>query len=415
MPQSDCGFREPCSFREAVLAANERVGRDAIVVRPGQFTLQPDPTGGVLDDLYGDLDVKGSVKIFGSGRRSTQIRFCGGDRAMEIHRGAVEIRDLRITGCVTAGDGGAIATTADGRGSLRLIDMRLDHNSAVLSGGNLFTGAGFPVFVLRSLIDTGNAGGPGGGISSLGRLTITGSKVDSNTSADRGGNIAASGPFLDVDASTVASGVAQAGGGNLFVSGGAGNRLIERTTIDAGRVGGGASGGGIQALEVGLRVVNSTIARNRTQARGGGVSALLGAAIRLSDSTVAGNRASFGAGLYGGQGGVIRVHDTLLARNMSTNGGASDCFLNVRSLGHNVFERRCRFRRKSDTRTARPGIGTFALHGAQTKTFSIRPRSPAVDAGSARCSPRDQRNRPARRACDIGAFEYEGPAPRRRA
>ena len=414
MPQSECGFREPCSFREAVRAANERAGGDAIVVRPGQYALEPDPTGGLFDDFYGDLDIHGTVKIFGSGRRSTQVRFCGGDRAIEIHRGAVEIRDLRISGCVTAGDGGAIATTADGAGSLRLVDMRLDHNSAFLSGGNLFSAPGFPVFVLRSLIDSGNAGGAGGGISALGRLTITSSTIDSNTSSDRGGNIAATGPFLDVDASTIVAGSAQSGGGNLYVSGLAGNRLIERTTIDAGRVGGGGSGAGVQVSGVGLRIVDSTIARNRTSTRGGGVSALLGAAVRVSDSTVAGNRARFGAGLFGGQGGVIRVRDTLLARNLSTSGAPADCLENVRSLGHNVFQRRCRFNRRSDVRTARPGVGTFALHGAATRTYSIRSISPAVDAGSSRCTPRDQRNRRARRHCDIGAFEYGGPAPRRR-
>ena len=414
MPGSDCGFQEPCSFREAVLAANDRVGRDVIVVRPGRYALDRQPLLGLDEDLYGDLDIKGAVRIFGSGRHSTWIDGCASDRAIELHRGAVEIRDLRITGCVSAGDGGGIATTADGSGSLRLIDMRLDHNSAALSGGSLHAGAGFPVTLLRTRFDNGTAsGGPGGGISALGRLTVTGSTINKNTSSDRGGNIAATGPFLSIRNSTVSAGTARSGGGNLFIGGVVGNRSIENSTLDSGRVPGGGSGGAIQVFEGSLRIVDSTIARNRTLRRGGGISALLNATVNVFDSTVAGNRARFGAGLYGGQGGTIQVRDTLLARNLSTAGAAFDCLEDVRSLGHNVFTRRCAFNRNSDVRTARPGLGRFALNGAETKTFAIRRTSPAVDDGSARCTPRDQRNRPRRRTCDIGAYEFQGPAPRR--
>src|SRR5687767_7480619 len=79
-PDSGCGFQEPCSFREAVLAANARTGNDVIVVRPGEYVLEPDPTSGLLDDLYGDLDIQGNLRIFGSGRQSTQISGCASDR-----------------------------------------------------------------------------------------------------------------------------------------------------------------------------------------------------------------------------------------------------------------------------------------------------------------------------------------------
>jgi hypothetical protein len=332
---------------------------------------------------------------------------------MEIHRGAIEVRDLRITGCASTQDGGAIATLADGQGSLRVVDVRLDHNSAVLSGGSLFSGPGFAVTLIRTLVDAGTAGGLGGGIHALGRLTVRDSTISSNTSSDRGGNVAASGPFFELRNSTISAGTARAGGGNLFISGLVGNRSIETSTVHAGRVGGSASGGGVQVLEVPLRIQRSTIAQNRTLTRGGGISALLGAVVRLSNTTVAGNIARFGAGLYAGQGAVVRVRDSLLARNQSPRGVASDCLGAVRSLGHNVFKRSCRFRRRTDIRTARPGLGRFALHGADTRTFAIRPRSPAVDAGSNQCPPRDQRDRRRRRECDIGAFEYLGPAPRR--
>jgi len=413
-PSSDaCGFQEPCSFREAVLRANRRSGSDVIVVRPGAYSLDPDPTASALDDMFGDLDIRESVRIFGSGRRSTWISGCAGDRAIEVHRGAVEIRDLRITGCVSQGDGGGIATSAGGTGSLRLVDVRLDHNSAALSGGSVFSGTGFAVFVLRSLIDTGAAGRSGGGISALGRLTVTNSTIDSNASSDRGGNISATGPFLDLSRSTVSSGTARAGGGNLLVGGVVGNRSIERTTLDGGRVGSGASGGAIQVVEASLRIVDSTIAKNRALARGGGVSALFNASVSLADSTVAGNRARFGAGLYGGQGGTISVRSTLLARNFAPSGAATDCFEDVRSLGYNLFRRGCAFNRNSDIRTDQPGLGPLALNGAETKTFALRRASPAIDAGSPRCTPRDQRNRPRRRECDIGAYEFQGPAPRR--
>jgi hypothetical protein len=299
---------------------------------------------------------------------------------------------------VSAGDGGAIATRADGRGLLRLIDVRLDHNSAALSGGSLFAGPAFTVTAVRSFLDNSSAsGGPGGGISALGRLTVVGSTFRANTSSDRGGNVAASGPFLSVRNSTLSAGSARSGGGNLFVGGVVGNRSVEASTLERGRVSGRGSGGAVQITEGNLRIVDSTLAKNKALPRGGGVSALLNARVTVFDSTVAGNRARFGAGIHGGQGGTVRVRDTLLAQNRSTTGAASDCSGDVRSLGHNVFERRCSFNRRSDIRTARPRVGRFALHGAATKTFEILRYSPAVDAGSARCTPRDQRNRLRRR------------------
>ena len=410
-PSSDCGFGEPCSFREAVLAANERLGPDNIVVRPGEYGLST-LDAQLPDELTGDLDVIGTVRVFGAGRRSTWINDCGWDRAIELHRGNLEIRDMRITGCTSVGDGGGIAASLDGSGTLRLVDMRLDHNNAVGAGGNLYAASGYQVQVIRSLIDTG-AAGLGGGIATYGPLTITDSRLKgSAANPGRGGNIAAQGRFLSIRRSSLSGGTAVGGGGNIFVAGGFGDRLIDSSTLERGTTtGSAATGGSLQAIRANLQVLNSTIAHSRTPAGGGGVSALEGT-ITLFSSTLAGNRAKIGGALHTARSGVIRIRDSLLARNGSAL-GAPDCFGAVRSLGHNLFAGCRTTRRRSDIRTSRPRLGRFALHGAATRTFSLRRSSPAVDAGSRRCPARDQRNRSRRRACDIGAFEFQGPAPRR--
>ena len=422
-PESDCGFREPCTFREAVLAANKRTGSDAIVVRPGQYELRPDSSGGLLDDLYGDLDIHGAVKIFGSGRFSTWIDDCAGDRAMEIHSGAVEVRDLRITGCHSPEGGGAIATSATGRGFLELIDLRLDANSAS-GGGGLLLSPGFRGILVRTFIDRNLAEGTlgGGGVLAFGPISVLNSNLKANVAPSGAGGNVASLHSLSLLRSSLTGGQARVGGGSIYVRNTDRLSTIQRTTISGGyTTGPNRHGGGILAESGRLEVENVTIRRARATGFGGGIAAASDSIVTVLSTTVARSVADVDRDGIGRGGGLfaassrLRVRDSFIAPNRA---GArfSDCWGSLTSLGHNLSGRRCgAFRkRRSDIRTSRPRLGRFALHGAETKTYSLRRGSPAIDAGSSRCPARDQRNRPRRRQCDIGAFEYQGRAPRGR-
>src|SRR5687768_585044 len=78
-----------CSLREAVIAANAAPGPDTIVVPPGQYDLT---LYGAYDDdaLTGDLDIRESVVISGSGAGATEVNAAQVyDRVWDILTGAV--------------------------------------------------------------------------------------------------------------------------------------------------------------------------------------------------------------------------------------------------------------------------------------------------------------------------------------
>lgn len=414
-----CEFGTPCSFREAVLAANERVGRDAIVVRPGDYTLDPAPVPEVLDDSYGDLDIRESVRIFGSGWRSARISSCQSDRAIEVHRGAVEVRDLRITGCATAADGGAIATDPAGSGSLRLVDVRLDHNNAGATGGNLFVAETFTARLVRALVDSGSAQTDGGGVNALGRLAILSSTLRDNSALTGFGGAVAARGALEISRSSLHSSRARAGGGLLYVAGMRNVRSVTASDLVAGyALGELEPGGAILADAANLTVENSTVSRGHAGGFGGGIAARASSVVRVASTTLAYNVADYDEDGFGRGGGLssadskLLVRDSIIVANRAPR-AFNDCVGGIRSLGHNLTGRRCSAtRRRTDIRTSRPRLGGLAFHGARTRSFALRRDSPAIDAGSNRCPARDQRNRPRRRRCDIGAYEFLGPAPR---
>lgn len=232
---TDDGACDPndCSLREAVAAANQRVGEDVILLRARTYTLTLPPAGNP-----GHLEVEDDLVVLGeSAGRSVidggdvdGIFYVAGNRSLEI-------RDVTLRNGRTTTGGGAIRADGD------LTVLR-----SVLSGNSSVTG-------------------PGGAILSFSGLVLTDSAVFGNTAAGNGGGLLAGGEVEIVNV-TLSGNRSQTenGGGAYFQS-------RARATLN-----------------------NVTITGNSAGPRGGGVyvesSAFIGVSPRMTNSILAGNTAS---------------------------------------------------------------------------------------------------------------------------
>ena len=152
---------EDCSLREAVLAANQRPGAQAIVLGPGIYSLD---RGGRGEDaaLDGDLDVTEDLVILGAGAGSTFLDGAGLDRVLHVLReGSLEIHD------VTVRNGRAVSESDSGSGA------------GIKADG--------PATIVRCLVTGNHADWYGGGIFDLGRLTVRDSTISNNVARSGGG------------------------------------------------------------------------------------------------------------------------------------------------------------------------------------------------------------------------------------
>jgi hypothetical protein len=193
---------------------------------------------------------------------------------------------------------------------------------------------------------------------------------------------------------------------------------MARSTVsrnEASALGGQALGGGIrvEGLPSGF-IRNSTVSANRATgntSRGGGIDASENL-LNVVNATVARNSATLGGGLYK-ETGTTTLEATILAANTAATGpncgGGS-----VDSVGHNLISRTsgCTITPlSSDIVNKGAKLGTLGKHGGPTETISLLASSPAINAiSSAHCAvDKDQRGvkRPQGRRCDIGAFEVK--------
>jgi hypothetical protein len=258
----------------------------------------------------------------------------------------------------------------------------------------------------------------GAGMYSQGYLTITDSRIDTNsfllygTNGPFGGGIYNDNGSLRIDRSTIASNLARKAAG-IFHSG--------YSPIP----------GGV------FSITNSSIISNNAFIEGGGISADGGHPMALENVTVSKNQAELGsAGGIALNNGELRLTNvTVLSNNVSTapssllrTGGGSVFFknsvvasessvqlcqaLNFQSQGFNRSNRSdCNLNQPTDQQNVDVKLGPLADNGGPTLTNYPLAGSPVIDTGSG-CSATDQRGavRPAGAACDIGAVE-RGVAP----
>jgi hypothetical protein len=379
-----------CKLREAIVAANATPADDVIRVPRGRYELTLDgPESGGCDEraLTGDLDVcresfdefpagTGELELIGAGARRTIVDANRIDRVLHIYSDddapgeAVTVEGLTLTG----------GRTDEGGGGLQLDRSRPTTVSRTIIRGNRTFGAA-------------NTSADGGGIQTVGDLTLIDSLVRDNVagSADSGGGIYARRTLRVID-STIADNLARSptqsfssSGGGIFI---AAEGTIENSTVSGNTVrspGGGAGGGIYTDGQLGL--TNVTIARNQSGA-GGGIFAANRPGENFQDAV-----------------------NTIIAGNVArqSQGGPNCSGGGLVSLGGNLDSgRSCGFTGPGDLERADARLGPLSDNGGPTPTHDLEPGSEAINAGSiAECPERDQRGvrRPQGNGCDIGAVE----------
>jgi hypothetical protein len=403
-----------CTLRAAVDEANANPASDTITIAPGVNPMLTRAGAGENANATGDLDSRGTLTIHGGG---ATLNAGGVDRAIEQFSGLLSIDHLTITGGTTAGD--HVAGQGDGGGAI-LVWSDLALTDCIIEGNH----------AVRYQY------GRGGGVAVLGSLTMVGSSVTNNVSADQGGGVWVQGAATVVSDSTISGNEtdvhdADPPGNNSAAALDVGSReehagtaVITDTTVsnNISRLNGrSVSGGGVVLAVTTGEVVNSTITGNAADVYpdlpafiggGAGVSGDAGP-LALIDDTITDNTGYPGVYqlLPGGGAGPFTVEGSVVTGPSPVCNGA------WLSLGRNIFsDSSCQtpVANVNDRIVSDPGLAPLANNGGQTATRLPLGGSPTLDAvppgWPGLCDgtiATDQRgvSRPQGSGCDIGAVE----------
>lgn len=335
-----------CSLREAVIAANARVGEDVILLSPGIYLLSR--AGSETAAAAGDLNITDDLVLIGEGATRTRISGGGLDRIFQIPGGVtVEIRDVTLSNGRSTGAGGAIRN----EGALTIARSVIEGNSTVTGTA----GAGFGGAILTD----GNES----------TLTVTDSTI-SNNSATGGGGAIAIGGHVTLD--------------NVTISG-------NRSVADFG--------GGLYVFSDARAVLNNvTVTGNTAAMQGGGIfaenSAFIGFAPRATNSIFAGNTAPIGPDCAGS----LDSNYVLIGNGTRCNGPAA-------SKGDLVGTQAAPI----NPLLSGLGLngGPTPTHALLANSPALNAGNPAAVGSADACEATDQRGvaRPVGTRCDMGAFE----------
>jgi hypothetical protein len=420
-----------CTLREAMLAANTRIGADRVVL-PSRKPYRLAIPGGLEDEgATGDFDVLNDrLLIVHPGKGRATVNGSRIDRVFDAYA-ALTLRKLVIKGGKALRYGGGIRAEA----RLSVVDSVIRGNESASCGGGIHTRHRFPLRIIRSSV-LGNESAQGGGVSNScfgtgGPLTM----VRSTIARNRGGIDS----FGDFEAY---------GGGMYFQTHPDFRSKIVNSTFAGNSTGPGvadADGGGLYADLGGLRVTGSTFSHNRAGDDGGAIEVHDSEPLRLTDTTISGNRArgngggidflsgevslnavtvvrnignsdGTAAGIGGGilYGDGLRIENSLVALNRigGTGNGSTrnDCAgeAAIDSAGHNLISNLslCELDGPADMVRRNPKLGKLARNGGPTKTVALKKGSPAIGKAKRSTAPgKDQRGRKRDRKPDIGAFE----------
>ena len=445
-----------CSLREAVIAANDHIGKDVISLPSSssayKLTRTPPADSDENQAEHGDLDLSDKTTVEHSGKGRATVDANGVDRAFDVQeRSPSSFKKLVITGGdgVGAGpmprpgqargleplpspEGGGIRNAAN----VRITSSVIKKNRSLSYGGGIGVVDDAGVTLIRSTVTRNTSGGnDGGGIDAdNGKVVIKRSKITKNQAGGNGGAMYynSDSPSSKIEDSTISGNSGTGGGGGLFLTSGNDNSLLK---VDGSTISGNStsnSGGGISVTNNSLTVTNSTVANNIAAAGGGGGISSTGVSgprpgrrgggqnsVKLNSVTVVGNKAGatspiiqlLGGGLQdlGDTPSAFKVTNSLIALNFSGT-TRNDCVGPFRSLGHNllgVTSGGCSgFDGPGDLVKPNPKVGELAKNGGPTKTIELKSGSPAIGKAAKQSSPkRDQRGHKRDSNPDIGAFE----------
>lgn len=247
-------------------------------------------------------------------------------------------------------------------------------------------------------------------------VTISETIFENNTSMMRGGGLATGvslGAGATIQSSTFSNNNAAADGGGLFFSSGVlglnGNLFVSNRGFGGGLMMEGSSIGDVR---------NTTFHGNLGGPDSGGAILVNAGSLTLTSTTITDNTCTncfFGAGIRTFTNASVTLDTTILFDNIDTGTGelANINFGPTTSLGHNLTNTPMTgvpyTPATGDLFATDPKLGPLGDNGGPSHTRPIADTSPAFNAGGTDCPIRDQRGvtRPARGACDIGAFELE--------
>lgn len=387
-----------CTLREAVIAANDHPGGDAIRLRAdrGRYLLELATTD---EDAAadGDLDItSGPLRISTSGDGRATIDAQRTDRIFDIGAARTRLSALKLihgrASGDAGGDGGAIVAGDFGDGPVRIHDSILRNNEALgpdANGGAIDSDSSQLVRISDSVIKNNTAGGESGAVggSIEGPVLIERSVLTGNTGAE-GGGLLAVGP-VTVVGSTIAN-----------------NRAV------SGQDGEQGDGAGIYVDDQGiLQLTNVTVANNRAIRSGAGIYQEPGGITTANSVTVSGNVADSDGTGDGVAGGVFafssfELLNSIVAGNFA-GATAYDCggggFTGTAPNLIGTAEGPCA---PGTAVVADPQLEPLADNGGSTPTMDLAATSPAIGAASPATAPLvDQRGFNRDSAPDLGALE----------
>jgi hypothetical protein len=312
--------------------------------------------------------------------------------------------DITLTDC-TAGDGGSVL-----RPDTNTDPVTLDGHGFTITqtcASNVIVQNATAPFTVRNVTVTGgNTDGSGGGVFSLGDLTIEDSVLTGNRADGAGGGAVTDGTLVVRRTSAVGNSTGLGGGGLQ------GN--LDVTVIDSNvseNINGGIATS--PAADAQLTVVNTTVHHNTLAGLGGGV--FSGGDATLVYVTITDNSAN--QAFASVDVGTLSSFGTVVTNSQ----GDGNCLVapDSVSLGYNFSDDdTCGFTAPTDRQNAgSPQLGPLASNGGPTQSQLPLAGSPLLDAIPADACPADvttdQRGvvRPQAGLCDIGSVEVEAATP----
>ena len=435
------------SLREAIVAANNTAGADAIYLTGVSGTIT----------LASSLSITDSVSIDGPGASNLSVSGNNAVRVFDISGSGVtvNISDMTITQGSVIGSGANISVTGgstltlnnstvsngtasgtfpNGKGggifinnnsNATVTNSTISGNTSNQNGAGIYNRIGGTLTVINSTVTNNHANNAGGGgIDNRGIATISNSTITGNSTSSNGGGLynAYATATLTVTNSTISNNTSNfRGGGISNISNG--TVTIANSTISGNTA---PNGGGLRNTGT-MTVTNSTISGNTATTNGGGIYNTGTTTLTIANSTIAYNSASNAGGISNASNtSTVTVSNSIVAGNTATtNTEAANNSGTFTSNGNNLVGQSGSagsFPTVASDITVSGLISTVlspvANNGGLTQTHALVASSQAIDAGSntlATGLTSDQRGLPFTRisnsTVDIGAFEYRATPP----
>jgi CSLREA domain-containing protein len=330
------------------------------------------------------------------------------------------------------GGGISIAQDFGFQPTVTVLRSTISNNRAPLGGG--IGSANANLTITDSTIvgnqATNSFGGGGGigfaqddtmGVEPRVTLTVVSSLIQNNLSAADAAGIGIADADASIIRTNVLSNIASGRGGGIGIIGSSNSPTlsIEQSTVAFN--GATSDGGGIAAVDAGLRALNITVSNNTSDGFGGGLAynnnnATLASLIAFS--TIASNRTLSGLGSNIASGALpIGVASSIFADPIGVNAAGTNILAGPGSINSQSFnidsDGSGNFSSLGDQNNVDPRIGPLANNGGPVRTRALLTGSPAIDASDtsplatdARGFPRLQDgNANGEGRNDIGSFE----------